>query len=133
MIHELRIYRLHPGKKAAFLERFRELALRFFDKHDIRFLGFWEVAEPPPDSQAEVSAGGVFRPAAGATFDQDKIAYLVAFEDIAARDDAWRGFVADEDWRRLRTEGEQRTGPLVAEESFLLLRPTDFSPLGSEG
>ena len=67
----------------------------------------------------------------GATFEQDKIAYLVAFEDITARDEAWRGFVADEEWRRLRMEAEQRTGPLVAEERFLLLRPTDFSPSGA--
>ena len=128
MIHEFRIYKLHPGKRQAFLERFSKLTLPFFEKHGIRFLGFWEIGEVPAASQPQASPGGVFRPAEGASFDQEQIAYLVAFPDVTARDRAWAAFVADEGWRRTKAETEQE-GPLVAEEDYFLLRTTIFSPL----
>ena len=76
--------------------------------------------------EEQVSAGGIFRPTEGATFASDQIAYLVAFESVAQRDSAWQAFVADEEWQRLKKESE-REGPLVQEESFYLLQPTDFS------
>lgn len=123
MIHEFRIYRLYPGKLDAFKKRFFQVALRFFEKHGIRFEGFWEIAELP-EAEAQISAGGIFRPAAGAKFDGEQIAYLVIFDSVEQRDAVWASFVADEEWRLLKAESE-RDGALVKEEAFYLLQPRD--------
>lgn len=126
MIYEFRVYKLHPGKLEAFKKRFSKISLPLFEKHRIKFLGFWEIAEVPEGSMPEVSKGGIVRKAGGSIFGQDEIAYLVAFENIEQRDRAWLDFVADKEWQRLKAESEAK-GPIVKDEMSFLLKPADFS------
>ena len=127
MIYEFRIYQLHPGKLEAFKQRFEKVTLPFFAKHGIRFTGFWECGELPEGTQTQVVPGGTFTATVGSTFGHDEIAYLVVFESLAQRDEAWSAFVNDEEWIAFRG-AEEAQAPLVVEESFRLLQPTDFSP-----
>ena len=127
MIHEFRLYKLHPGKLAAFKERFEQVSVPLFEQMGIRLLGFWEIGRFR-ETEPQVSGGGVFLPAQGAHFGQDQIAYLVAFDSIEQRDAAWSAWVQDERWLEAKRLSEA-DGPLVADESCHLLSPTTFSPL----
>ncbi len=121
MISEFRIYTLHPGRLEAFKKRFLGQTLGFFEKHGIGFCGFWEIGDFPADAIPQKSAGGIVREAIGASFDGDKVAYMVSFENLEQRDKAWQDFVADENWRRIRSESEA-DGPIVKDETSFLLR-----------
>lgn len=126
MIYEFRVYKLHPGKFGVFKNRFSKISLPLFEKHRIKFLGFWEIAKVPEGSMPEVSKGGIVRKAAGSIFGQDEIAYLVAFESVEQRDRAWLDFVADKEWQKMKAESEAK-GPIVKDEMSFLLKPEDFS------
>jgi hypothetical protein len=128
MIYEFRVYKLHPGKLEAFKKRFSEISLRFFEKHGVKYCGFWEIAKLPEDVVPKTSKGGIVKEAKGAQFGQDEIAYLVSFESVEERDKAWLEFIADEEWQKLKGESESE-GPLVKDESYFLLRSTEFSSL----
>ena len=127
MIHEMRVYELRPGRLKAFLKRFEEVSIPFFEKHGIRLVGCWKVGELPEATEV-VTAGGRWKPAAGTRFDSDRVAYMVAFESIAARDRAWESFVHDPEWPKALDAAEP-DGRSVAGESFLLLDPATFSPM----
>lgn len=107
MIYEWREYRVAPGKMPALLRRFREITYKFFEKHGIRVVGYWE---------SEV--GG----------ETDTLYYLVAWESMAQREERWRAFATDPEWIAAKAETE-REGPLVVSIHNRFLRPTDFSPL----
>lgn len=128
MIYEFRIYRLHPGKLETFKKRFSEISVRLFKKHGIRYCGFWEIAKLPDGVVPKTSRGGIVREAKGAKFGQDEVAYLVSFENIEERDKAWLEWIEDKEWQRLKSESEAG-GPLVRDESYFLLKPTEFSPI----
>ena len=53
---------------------------------------------------------------------------MVSFDSLEQRDAAWRAFVVDPEWLRLRAASEA-DGPLVADESTYLLSPSAFSPM----
>ncbi len=128
MIYEMRIYTLNPGKITLFEKRFAEVSRPFFEKHGIRLLASWRIAKLP-EAEEQVSSSGRFLPASGAQFDGEKIAYLVCFESVEARDRAWRAFVNDPAWGKAldAAEGKERC---VKDEEFFLLEPMSFSPLG---
>jgi hypothetical protein len=127
-IFEFRTYRLHPGKLEAFKERFAEGSVPFFAKHGILLHGFFEIGDVPADAVAERSAGGIVLPIVGTEFGQDQVAYLVSFDSAEARDAAWRAFVADPEWLELR-QASEAGGPLVADETTIVLTPGEASPL----
>ena len=107
MIHELRIYRAHPGEMAPLLARFRDHTTDLFEKHGIINVGYWLN-----------TIGGR----------SDELWYIVAFQDMAQRDTAWAAFAADPDWQRTRAESEA-DGPLLLHIENRIMKPTDFSPL----
>lgn len=107
MIYEERRYTIAPGKMPAMLRRFRDHTLRIFEKHGMRLVGFWTPAIGP--SANEVS-------------------YLLAFEDLAARQAAWTAMGGDQEWIAIRAELE-KDGPLVVDIANRILEPTPFSPL----
>jgi hypothetical protein len=107
MIHELRIYTAHPGKMGQLLSRFRRHTLDLFEKHGITSIGYWLN-----------SIGGR----------NDELWYMVAFEDLAKREEAWASFGSDPEWQRVRAETEV-DGPLVHHIENRILNPTLFSPL----
>jgi hypothetical protein len=73
MIHELRIYSAESGKMPALLARFRDLTMELFEKHGITKVGYW------------------LNSIAGRS---DELWYIVGFENLAAREQAWASFVA---------------------------------------
>ena len=76
MIHELRIYKLHKGKQAAFEREFRK-AKKFMAKYGITFVAAWKTDRP------------------------DEFAWLRAFEDETARDAAIEAYYGSPEWARV--------------------------------
>lgn len=107
MIHELRIYTAHPGKMGELLTRFNDHTLGLFEKHGITNVGYWMN-----------SIGGR----------SDELWYILGFENLAHREQAWADFAADPDWKKVRAESELN-GPLVHHIENRILNPTRFSPL----
>ncbi len=107
MIYELRVYTALPGRREAMLARFRDHTTRLFEKHGMRNVGYWTNY-----------AGGHY----------GELVYMLAFEDVAQRERAWKAFTADPEWRAAYEESE-RDGLIVSDSENRLLEPTDFSPL----
>jgi hypothetical protein len=127
-IFEFRTYDLHPGKLDAFKRRFSEHSTRLFARHGITLHGFFEIGQIPDGAVEEISGGGIVLPIVDAQFGQDRVAYIVSFDNPQQRDDAWRSFVADPEWEALRAASEV-DGPLVAGESTVVLTPDPVSPM----
>ncbi|MGH8952699.1 MAG: NIPSNAP family protein [Acidimicrobiia bacterium] len=106
MLYELREYQVAPGRLSALNERFANIALRYFEKHDIEPIAFWTEMVGSPW----------------------RLTYLVRYRDMAHRELAWNGFANDAD--RLAEFAEtEKDGPLVLSIRNRLLAPTDYSPL----
>lgn len=105
-LYELRVYEAMPGKMPALNERFRNTTTKFFAKHGIKVVGYWE----------EVI--GI----------SNKLTYMVEWENMAHRERVWDTFASDPDWVAARTKTEEN-GPLVARITTAFLRPTDYSPM----
>jgi hypothetical protein len=108
MLYELRIYTAAPGKLPALIARFRDHSCKLFEKHGIKNIGYWTNA-----------VGGR----------NDELWYILAFESMGHRQQAWDSFVKDPDWIAVRAQSE-REGPLVHHLENRFMTPTDFSPLG---
>ena len=76
MIHELRIYRFHPGKKALFLKEFRK-ARRFMAKYGITFVAAWESDR------------------------EDEFVWLRSFANAKARDQAIEAYYSSPEWLKI--------------------------------
>ena len=107
MIYEYRVYEAMPGKLPELHARFRNHTLKLFERHGMMNVGYWTA-----------SVGDY----------NNRLIYLLAFEDAGKRDEAWDGFRNDPDWHRVVAESEAN-GPLVARVSNSLLAPTDYSPM----
>lgn len=107
MIYELRIYTACQGRMPDLLARFRDHTTKIFERHGMKNVGYWLN-----------SVGGR----------NDELWYLLAYEDMAAREASWAAFLADEEWRAVRAASE-RDGPLVRYMENRFMTPTDFSPL----
>jgi hypothetical protein len=107
MIYELRIYTANPGKMGALQARFRDHTTGLFEKHGIKNVGYWMN-----------SIGGR----------SDELWYMLAFESLAQRDEAWKAFATDPEWQEARRKSEEN-GALVHHIENRIMTPTDFSPL----
>ena len=106
MVYELRTYEAMPGKMEALNQRFAHVTSKYFKKHGLRAVGFWTE---------DVGTSNT-------------LVYLLAFDDMARRDQAWRAFREDDD-RAQAFAYTERDGPLVAKITNRILRPTDYSSL----
>lgn len=107
MIYEWREYRTAPGKMPQLKERFRSTTLKFFEKHGIEVVGFWEA-----------ELGG----------DTASLYYLLQWPDLATREKVWGAFQQDPQWQEARAASE-KDGPLLQGIHTMILKPTDFSPM----
>jgi hypothetical protein len=57
------------------------------------------------------------------------LTYMVAYDDMAARDKAWRAFGADPEWQKLRAQPELADALIVSNISNAILRPLAFSAI----
>jgi hypothetical protein len=106
MIYELRIYDAIPGKLAALSERFEKTMVRVFERHGIRVIGFW------------TDVIGL----------SNRLTYIVAFDELDARDRIWRATLSDPELVQAFAESE-KDGPLIARMTNTIMRPTAYSPL----
>jgi hypothetical protein len=57
------------------------------------------------------------------------LTYMLAYDDLAARDRTWRAFGADPDWQKLRSTPGLSDAEIVNNISNAILRPLPFSPI----
>ncbi len=57
------------------------------------------------------------------------LSYMLAFDDLAAREKAWRAFGADAEWQKLRVQPGLTDAEIVSNISSSILRPLPFSPI----
>lgn len=103
-LFELRVYHPFPGKLEILHDRFRDHTLALFDKHGLESIGYWVTDEADA-----------------------KLVYIVAFENKAAKAQAWESFAADPDWKKAY-ENSIEGGRLVEKIDSTLLTTTDYSP-----
>jgi len=107
MLYELRTYHAVPGKLPAVNARFEQHTLGFFAKHGINPLGFWTAYIGPS---------------------ANTLTYLLAWDDLGARERIWNGFATDPDWLAVRAETE-KDGALIERAENTILAPTAYSKL----
>ena len=102
----MRTYETIPGQLQKLNDRFEHVTLNYFEKYNIRAIGFWTE---------DVGAN-------------NRLVYLLAFDSLAQRDEAWARFRADEERIKAFAESE-KDGPLVAKIYNTILKPTSYSQL----
>ena len=105
MIHQLRIYEIFEHNKAAFHERFRDHAARIMQTYGFHILGMWETR----------------------TDRRTEFVYILEWQDEAAMREAWRTFMADQEWKEIKRITSAQYGDLVGEIEDRVLSETDYS------
>ena len=106
MLYELRSYYVVPGRMPDILARFRDHTTKIFERLGITNVGYW------------IEAVGR----------NDRLIYLIAFHDMADREEKWEKFINDPEWLRVKSETEA-DGQIVRYVENRFLTPTDFSAL----
>jgi len=57
------------------------------------------------------------------------LTYMLAFDDLAAREKCWNAFSADPEWQKLRTSAGIPDAELVCNITNAIVRPLPFSPI----
>jgi hypothetical protein len=102
---EMRIYHAAQGKLDALNSRFRDHTCKLFEKHGITNIGYWLPVDP---------------------MDQ-RLHYVLAYPNRAARDASWKAFMADPEWQAV-AKASEANGKLVDKVEMLFMNATDFSP-----
>lgn len=105
MIYEYREYHTVPGRMEDLKRRFRDAAVRLFEKHGLQVIGYW---------QEEVG-------------DNSTLIYLMAFRDYADREAKWKAFRADPEWQAAFRASEAN-GQLTTRIVNRIWRPVTFTP-----
>ncbi|MEE9278328.1 MAG: NIPSNAP family protein [Dehalococcoidia bacterium] len=111
MLYELRIYRAAYGRMPDLHARFRDHTLTLFEKYGMTNVGYWLN-----------TVGG----------HNDELWYLLAYQDMADRERAWKAFYVDPEWQKVFRESGAN-GPLTDWTDNRFLTPTDFSPADHGG
>ncbi|MFA7665801.1 MAG: NIPSNAP family protein [Burkholderiaceae bacterium] len=105
MIHELRIYHCMPGRLPDLNQRFATITLKLWEKHGIRQAGFWTTLVGP---------------------NANDLYYLLAWQDMAEREQKWNAFASDPEWLAAKA-GTEANGPIVSQVENMFLQPTPYS------
>jgi hypothetical protein len=106
-VFELRVYTTHPGKMPDLLKRFTNHTTKIFEKHGMENVGYWLATDEK---------------------DKNKLYYILKYKNRAAADAAWKAFVADPEWIKVRSESEAN-GPIVAGVESIFMTSTEFSAI----
>jgi hypothetical protein len=100
---ELRIYTVKPGAGTidTLHGRFREQSLKYFKKHNVTIVGFWQPVDRP-----------------------NNLIYLLAFRDTAERDAKWAAFGADAEFQKMI-----KSIPVALSIERIFMRSTDYGPM----
>ncbi|MBL7780382.1 MAG: NIPSNAP family protein [Saprospiraceae bacterium] len=102
-LYELRIYHTNDGRMNALIQRFTNHTTKLFEKHGMTNEGYWlDMA------------------------DSNKLLYIVSFPNLAARDSAWKAFIADPEWKKVAADSE-KDGKILKGIESIYLNKTDFS------
>jgi hypothetical protein len=104
-VYEMRTYTASPGKMEALHQRFRDHTVKLFAKHGIEQIGYWVPMDAP----------------------ESKLIFVLGYASRAAREQAWKSFLADPQWQAAFKESE-KNGSLVAKVENPFLIATDYSP-----
>lgn len=104
-VFEMRTYYAAEGKLDALHARFRDHTMKLFERHGMTNLGYWTPIDNP----------------------DRKLIYILAYDNDAAREKAWQGFMSDPDWKKAAAASEVN-GRLVAKVESVFLHATDYSP-----
>ncbi|HET9897621.1 MAG TPA: NIPSNAP family protein [Streptosporangiaceae bacterium] len=107
MLYEYRAYYAVPGRLADLERRFTDHTLGLFERHGITPVGFWTCY---------IGASA------------DTLHYLLAWPDLATRQQRWDAFTADPDWLARKAESEA-DGSLVDHIESEIWKPTAYSPM----
>ncbi len=107
MIYELRRYELQQHNKTAFYERFEKQLMPIFGKYGFKLVGAWDTI----------------------IGDVPECTYILAWEDLNTRQDAWAKLNADADWSRIKQESQEKHGTLVLKTHSQILKATNYSPI----
>lgn len=107
----MRIYTVPEGKLDVLLTRFRDHAVRLFERHGLQSIGYWTARDDSAAADAP-----------------DKVVYLLAAPSREHYLENWRAFRADPEWLAARRESE-RGGRLVLTHEEVELTCVDFSPI----
>lgn len=58
---------------------------------------------------------------------QPNLMYMLSYDDLAARDQLWRAFGSDPDWKKISAQPQLKDSEIVANISNVILRPLTFS------
>ena len=106
---ELRIYTANENKLDDLHARFRDHTVDIFSSHGMEHVGYWRLTD------ADQGAA-------------DKLLYILAYEDEAARQQAWADFRSNPRWVEAK-EASERNGALVSSVESIFMTPTDYSPI----
>jgi hypothetical protein len=107
VIYQLRIFKDHPGRVDAHIERFREDTCRLLEKHGAKIVGLW------------TTVGEDHR---------EEVVFMAAYEDEAAMQHTTRAFAADPEQPAMVAASE-KDGPIIVSRDQWVLKPVAFSPL----
>ena len=105
-IQQLRIYEIFERNKAAFHARFRDHGQRIMKRHGFAIVAMWEARRP----------------------ERTEFVYILQWPDEVTMKARWAGFMADEEWSRIKRETAAVNGRLVGEIQERVLKRTDYSP-----
>lgn len=106
MLHQLRVYEIFEGNKAAFHDRFRDHAARIMERHGFRILAMWETH----------------------TEHRTEFVYLLEWRDADAMAEGWRRLAEDEEWTEIKRRTAASHGQLVGDIDERVLRAVPYSP-----
>ena len=109
-VYELRIYKLHPGNEAHFHDRFRDQCIPIMKRYgfDLVFL-------------AQSGARG-----------HAEFVYLLRWTDRATQVEAWKKFLADQEWIAIKKASTAKFGDLVDDVQDRSLDILPYTPLSSQ-
>jgi hypothetical protein len=55
------------------------------------------------------------------------LVYMLSFDDWTSRDELWKKFVSDPEWKKLSSPAELHDSQIVSNISNAILRPLNFS------
>ena len=104
-VQQLRLYEIFENNKAALHDRFRDHTVRIMKRYGFNIIALWETNHK----------------------DRTELAYLLDWPDEATMKQAWAGFMADEEWARIKKEWTPVHGRAVGEIQDRTLRRTAYS------
>jgi hypothetical protein len=57
------------------------------------------------------------------------LAYLLAYDNLAHREELWKKFGGDPEWQKMRSNPELTDALIVSNISNSIIRPLPFSPI----